>query len=363
VLGLYIHVPFCRSKCPYCDFYSVKPGDDALTAYTDAVCRVITKSEHAGKPVDTVYFGGGTPVLLGGKNLSRILETAAKHFRFTEPEVTIEANPAAITVSELKSLRRSGFNRISFGVQSGVDTELSALGRLHTAAQAQKSILDADQAGFLRISADLMLGIPHQTAESLRRSIDFIAALPLTHVSAYMLKIEENTAFYKRGVTCPDDTTLAGMYLAAVERLSELGFLQYEISNFAKKVAVSRHNLKYWTLAEYLGVGPSAHSFIGGKRFFIPRGLKAFFQAENPMSLAVPDGDGGGFEEYIMLRLRLTEGLNLAKAAEIYNVDTDKIAKKTKPLNGLLKIKDGVITLTPQGFLLSNAVTAALLYD
>jgi len=360
--GLYIHVPFCLSKCPYCDFYSVKPGASALTAYTDAVCRVLSDSKHASKPVDTVYFGGGTPVLLGGKNLSLILETAAKHFRFTEPEVTIEANPAAIAADGLASLRLSGFNRVSFGVQSGADEELAALGRLHTAAQARQSILDAETAGFSDISADLMLGIPHQTAQSLNRSLDFFGALPLTHVSAYMLKIEQNTAFYERGVVIDEDA-LADIYLSTVERLSAFGFAQYEISNFAKNGAVSRHNLKYWTLGEYLGIGPSAHSFIGGKRFFIPRGLKSFLQAEDPMSLAVPDGDGGGFEEYAMLRLRLCEGLNLAEAAERYSVDTDKIAKKTKPLTGLVKMENGIISLTSRGFLLSNAVTAALLYD
>ena len=363
-LGLYIHVPFCLSKCPYCDFYSVNPDEGALTAYTDAVCRALSSVEYSSNPVDTVYFGGGTPVLLGEKNLSRILETAEKHFCFTEPEVTIEAYPAAVTASGLTSLRYSGFNRVSFGVQSGVDAELAALGRLHTSAEARQSILDANKAGFQNISADLMLGIPHQDTESLARSIDFLGELPLSHVSAYMLKIEENTAFYKLGASVDDDA-LSDMYLCAVKKLGGLGFRQYEISNFAKNSAVSRHNLKYWTLGEYLGAGPSAHSFIGGRRFFIPRGLKSFIEAENPMSLAVPDGDGGGFEEYAMLRLRLCEGLHLAEAAEKYGADTEKITKKAKPLikSGLVKMENGAVSLTPRGFLLSNTVTAALLYE
>lgn len=364
-IGLYIHVPFCLSKCPYCDFYSTSFDSEIAEAYTRAVLRAIEKSPRKSHAADTVYFGGGTPALLGAKNLSRILETAAKYFRFTpNPEITLEANPAAAL--ELPMLRRAGFNRISFGAQSGIDAELEQLGRLHRAEDARRSILAAKDAGFENISADLMLGIPCQTGESLRQSIGFLAGLPLSHISAYMLKIEEGTPFAIQGKSklCPDEDALAEMYLGCVNMLSALGFKQYEISNFAKNGARSRHNLKYWQLREYIGIGPSAHSFIDGLRYFFPRDLGAFIKAENPYELAVPDGEGGGFEEYAMLRLRLCEGLDLQQAKAIYNIEVSGIAEKARVLerNRLLKTEGDVVALTPEGFLVSNSVTTNLLF-
>lgn len=365
-LGIYIHVPFCLSKCPYCDFYSVKSDSSLIEAYVDAVCRAIKHSGEDRRRVDSVYFGGGTPSLLDEKYLSYILETLNRTFIFSEPEITLEANPAATLGRRLRGLRAAGVNRISFGVQSAVDAELSALGRLHTAGDAKRSILAAKVAGFENISADLMLGIPCETRGSLSQSIDFLTALPLTHISAYMLKIEEDTAFAKSGerMLCPDEDSAAEFYIDCVEALESKGFSQYEISNFAKKGKESRHNLKYWRCEEYLGIGPSAHSFINGRRFYTPRNLKSFIEAENPASLAVADGDGGSFEEYMMLRLRLCEGLNLTEAAKKFNVDTDKIAKKAAALEGqgLLRFKNNIISLTPKGFLLSNPVTANLLF-
>lgn len=365
-IGLYIHVPFCLSKCPYCDFYSVKASGSECDGYVSAICRAIQNSPQKGRIVDTIYFGGGTPVLLGAKRLSDILDAAAKYFCFSDPEITLEVNPAAIPGRELAGLRAAGFNRISFGVQSGIDTELKALGRLHSASVARDCILAARKAGFSNISADLMLGIPHQTRESLGKSISFLTGLQLSHVSAYMLKIEENTEFKRqnKAALCPDENILAEMYLDCVKSLNGHGFIQYEISNFAKNDAISRHNLKYWTCGEYLGLGPSAHSFIGGSRFYLPRDLNAFINAENPLSLRVLDGEGGGFDEYAMLRLRLCEGLDLKQTAALYGVDTSNIAEKARALerNRLVKTDNGVISLTPEGFLLSNTVTAALLY-
>lgn len=365
-IGLYIHVPFCLSKCPYCDFYSQKFDDDFADDYANAVCRAIEKSPFCGRGVDTVYFGGGTPVLLGAERLGIILGQAAKSFKLITPEITLEANPAATLTGELAKLRGAGFNRVSFGVQSAIDGELKALGRLHTAADARGCILAAYEAGFNNISADLMLCVPEQTPESLCESIDFISGLPIAHVSAYMLKIEGGTPFSQLAPdSFPDEDTVSQMYLDCVQTLAQHGFEQYEISNFAKNSAGSRHNLKYWRCEEYLGIGPSAHSFMDGKRFYLPRDTQAFVQAENPMLLTVPDGEGGGFEEYAMLRLRLCEGLNLNESVKLYGAVLPAITKKARKLeqNGLLTIKNGVVSLTPKGFLLSNSVIANLLYD
>lgn len=364
-IGIYIHVPFCLSKCPYCDFYSVKSEKPLIAAYTSAVCRAIRHSGVDGRRVDSVYFGGGTPSLLDADALLEIMEEIRTAFDFDEPEITLEANPATVGGEKLRNLREIGFNRISFGVQSADDTELSALGRLHTAEGAARSILAAKDAGFENISADLMLGIPRQTRESLSQSIEFLTALLVTHISAYMLKVEDGTDFAVSGERelCPGDDELAEIYLDCVKELEDSGFYQYEISNFAKKGMESRHNLRYWRCWEYLGIGPSAHSFIGGKRFYMQRDLDSFINAENPMTLAVQDGEGGGFEEYAMLRLRLREGLNLTDAWEKFGVDASKIAKKATALEkrGLLDFKNNVISLTPQGFLLSNSVTSDLL--
>lgn len=361
-IGLYIHVPFCLRKCPYCDFYSVPIDGETADAYTEAVLRAIRHSEP--RAVESIYFGGGTPPLLGTKRLAAIIEEAARRFDIArDAEITLEANPAAEL--DLPAYRGMGFNRISFGVQSAVDSELQSLGRLHTAAEAAQAVNAAAAAGFANISADLMLAIPGQTEESLRESVRFLAELPVSHISAYLLKIEEGTAFFENGtgLPCPDEDETARLYLECVGLLESSGFRQYEISNFAKSGAESRHNLNYWRCGEYLGLGPAAHSHLGGERFFFPRELQAFINAENPLDTAVPDGAGGGLEEYAMLRLRLSEGLNLRTCAEKFGADTSVIAQKARALerNNLLAARGEVIALTPRGFLLSNAVTAELL--
>lgn len=368
-VGVYIHVPFCLSKCPYCDFYSQAADSSLLEAYVDAVCRAVRHSGEDGRRVDSIYFGGGTPSLLDEKSLSRILEALDRIFVFTKPEITLEANPGTADGRKLRGFRVAGVNRVSFGAQSALDAELKALGRRHASDDTKRSILAAVEAGFENISADLMLGIPRQTRESLKQSVDFLAGLPLSHISAYMLKTEDGTAFAESGerMLCPDEDVSAEIYLDCVEALESRGFSQYEISNFAKKGMESRHNLKYWRCEEYLGIGPSAHSFIDGKRFYMPRDLKSFIEAENPVSLAVLDengGEGGGFEEYAMLRLRLCEGLDLNETAKNFGADTQRIAKKAAALEkqGLLSFKNNIISLTPRGFLLSNPVTASLLF-
>ena len=351
--GLYIHVPFCLSKCPYCDFYSIKYDSETAESYTNAVIRNI---KHCGGKFDTVYFGGGTPFLLWDKigNILAYVDTE------TGAEITVEANPCTVDAQKLAAVRNAGVNRISFGVQSLCDDELKALGRRHNADQAIDAIKIAKKQGFDNISADIMLGTPMQTLDSLTHTIQRLSELPVTHISAYMLKIEENTPFAKAKLEFPDEDEVCSLYLKAVEQLSNSGFDQYEISNFSKKGFPCRHNLKYWNCEEYLGIGPAAHSYYKGKRFFVKRDLNTFI-SDAYQKISIEDGDPGGYEEYAMLRLRLTEGLSLSEyGLRGGNVQMLKSMLNTIPREYYFFDRDNV-SLTPKGFLVSNMIICKLL--
>lgn len=363
-MGLYLHIPFCRQKCLYCDFYSLPGSEEAMEAYTAALCRAIARCP-AG-PVDTVYFGGGTPPLLGERRLARLLEAAARRFSLAPgAEVTLEANPGDRV--DYRALRSAGFNRLSLGVQSDDDATLRLLGRRHNRAQVAQAATAARAAGFGNLSMDLMLALPGQRPEEISRAARFCQALGAVHLSAYLLKIEEGTPFARMGMEarCPGEEESAALYLAAVAALEGLGYRQYEISNFACPGRESRHNLHYWHCEPYLGLGPAAHSFTGGRRRYFARDLAAFTAAENPLSLWQEDGPGGGWEEQLMLRLRLAEGVNLpALAALCPGFDPALVLRRAEPLAGagLLRCQGGALRLTPEGFLLSNSILGRLLY-
>lgn len=348
MLGLYMHVPFCRKKCPYCDFYSVGFREELAAEYADAVLRNI---RHYGGCYDTVYFGGGTPILFA-RHIPRIL---AEVHRTVSAEVTVECNPLEMDRETLTALFSSGVNRLSVGVQSAVNTELRALGRTHTFEQARQAILTAREVGFYDISADIMLGIPGQDRSSLTYTIGKLCELPITHVSAYLLKIEPNTVFYKNPPALPNDDDTAALYLAAVHRLEALGFKQYEISNFAKGGMTSSHNLKYWRREEYLGIGPAAHSFYNGRRFAVKRDLREFIASEHQIE-EITDDAPDELEERIMLGLRLTEGI----PKELW-----ERVKSALPLipEKYYRIENDRLSLTPEGFLVSNEIISTLLLN
>ena len=328
-IGIYLHIPFCISKCPYCDFYSLPYCEQNAQQYVGALLHALDTAPGKGREVDSIYFGGGTPVLLGGA-LLEILQGVYRNFSVQpDCEVTLEANPAAMTLQTLRQLHGGGFNRISMGVQSASDRELQTLGRRHSFEQAVQSVQMAQQAGFENVSVDLMLGTPGQGRQSVEHFVSTFAQLGVQHISGYLLKIEPGTAFAKNQIErlCPDEDQSAQLYLDTVELMERHGFLQYEISNFALPGRESRHNLKYWRCQEYLGVGPAAHSFLDGRRFYFPR--------------------------------------DLGWLARSFSLELEPMYKRAQFLqkHGLLELQKGRLFLTPQGFLLSNSVISDLLAE
>ncbi len=312
---------------------------------------------------DTLYFGGGTPSLLGGKRIAEIVTVAKEAFGLQNAEITVEVNPAEQLYDDFVSMANSGVNRISVGMQSYLQNELEALSRRHTNKDVIRTINDAKKAGITNISIDVMLGIPHQTIDTLKQSLDFCLNLGVTHISCYMLKIEPDTAFGKADISSlnlPDEDTVADLYLFMSKYLQDNGFEHYEISNFAKKGFRAVHNLKYWEQKEYLGLGPAAHSYLNGKRFYFERNLKGYLTSPTPIF----DGEGGSREEYVMLKLRLCDGLNFDDYETKFHIPFSKQAyNKVKSFEnmGLVCYKPNGFALSTQGFLVSNAIISEII--
>ncbi len=340
--GLYIHIPFCKSKCPYCDFYSGKYSYEAAEKYANELINEFCK--YSGAEFDTIYFGGGTPSILQPQLIAKILDRARKSFQIADnSEITVECNPSKDLKEDIEIYAAGGINRISLGMQSAVKAERQALGRIAGKEEIERTLNYASRCGITNISLDLMLGVPKQTLKSLDESLDFIEATGVPHISAYMLKIEENTPFYrlKSKLALPDEDETAQMYLKTVEHLEKIGIMQYEISNFAKPGFESRHNTKYWRLEPYLGIGKSAHSFWHGERFYY----------DSKWNI-ISDGSGGDDEEKIMLGLRMKSG-----------IDEALIKTNTEPYisAGFMERSGGKIGFTPKGFLVSNTIISELI--
>lgn len=359
--GLYIHIPYCASKCRYCDFYSFGGNRTVPEEYIDALVRELWRHSPCGStPLrpDTVYFGGGTPSLLTPAQVSRLISTAGP---IPGAEITLEANPGDLTPENLNGFLKAGVNRLSIGVQTANDSSLKQLGRRHTAADARAAIRMAKKAGFKNISGDLMLALPGYTQEECRASIALLAEEGVTHVSSYLLKLEENTAFAVHPPKdLPSGDSAAAFYLFAVEQLAKAGYVQYEISNFAVPGYESRHNLIYWNCDDYLGVGPAAHSCISGKRFFYPPNLKEFLTSSPPL---FNEGECDA-TDYIMLHLRLAQGLDLAALEAEYNIrwGEEKLAfLRQCAEKGLCRLDQKRLTLLPKGMLVQNSILCRLL--
>ena len=373
-LGIYVHIPFCRSKCEYCDFYSI-PGarsKDLMDRYLDATIAHIRESAPAalGYEVDTVYFGGGTPSFFGARGLSRLFAEIDRRFNVSrDAEVTFEANPDSVTLPMLMSLRRAGFNRISIGVQSDLDEQLKALGRPHNYKQAQQAVSLARRAGFDNVSVDLMFGLPNQSREQWMQTLRHVIDLKADHISCYGLKVEPGTKLYeyRNCANLPDDDAQADMYFYAVETLESFGYKQYEISNFAKDGYICRHNMKYWVGDEYLGFGPCAASDFAGKRFTIEADLEKYITGVMNKGVVlsecetVPLRERAG--EYLMLRLRTVDGVEEGEYTRSFLLPFKPIEKVLLDLQkqDLTVLSNGRWRLTPKGFMVSNSILVRLL--
>ncbi|MDE6427235.1 MAG: radical SAM family heme chaperone HemW [Ruminococcus sp.] len=360
--GIYIHVPFCAKKCAYCDFYSEPYRKRTVEDYVNAVLRNIEAYSDKSCVADTIYFGGGTPSLLAPEQVGTIIQAVGNNFILSEnAEITLETNPNTVDLKKLSAYRKSGVNRISIGVQSMMDTELKFLSRTHSAERAEKAVIDAYNAGFENISCDVMIAIPEQSLKSLLYTLEKITALPVKHISGYILKIEHGTPFDSDMIKniLPDDDTTADLYIKMVDFLKNKGFFQYEVSNFAVPYYESRHNCRYWKCLDYIGIGASAHSCHDGKRFCVDRNLKDFIESPVQKTI-ITDDNPCGFEEYAMLRLRLAEGLNINDFPEHKSDLLKKIPVLIK--SGYINYDGNYISLTPAGFLVSNSVIEYLVF-
>ena len=378
-LGIYIHIPFCLSKCAYCDFNSAPPeSDETVTRYIDALIAHFESYKTAAKDYDpdTVFIGGGTPTSVPPEELYRLIKAVKKNFSLVKnAEFTIECNPATASYQTLAKLHRMGVNRISFGLQSAHENELKALSRCHSRKDFAHSYQMARDAKFDNINVDLMFGIPYQTRESLFHSLRYVSGLKPEHISLYDLKIEPNTPFGRNyemiKPTLPEEDEEADMYLSAVDYLGSVGYRQYEISNFSRDGKMCAHNLKYWNCEEYLGFGVSAHSYFNGSRFSFTSDIKKYIDGVTvPASRIRLTDECEQIEErermgeYIMLRLRLADGIDEREFTRRFGFSFDKMYGERCEWfvkSGFMTAKNGVYALTPRGMFVSNYILTEIL--
>ncbi len=360
--GIYVHIPFCVKKCKYCDFVSFPNADDMFDKYIDALLD--EADEYAGATADTVFIGGGTPTVLDAGQLERLIKGIRNKFRLTGScEFTTEANPGTLTADKICALLENGVNRISVGVQSFDDGELAAIGRIHSASEAYDTVNRLAEAGFQNINADIMTALPNQTAESLRRTLKTAVFLPITHISAYSLIIEDGTPLereYSQGMlTLPDEDTDREMYSDTIDFLAQHGFTQYEISNFAKNGFECRHNEKYWKCRKYIGLGAAAHSYIDGKRFYNTSSLREYTEGNKRSDDVTILGEKDMISEFMIMGLRMNEGISGAEFKRRFAKDLEDVfgaELKRFTANGLMEKKNDRYALTRRGIDVSNSI-------
>lgn len=364
-----MHFPFCKAKCRYCDFYSLS-RHELIEAYEGALAKslVAFSSLAPDRRVETVYFGGGTPSLASPCGIGEIFSTLRKSFVIAEDaEITVEMNPESANDGILTACREAGVNRLSFGMQSAIDSELETLGRLHRFEAVEDAVKRAKARGFDNISLDLMYGLPGQSLDSFRESLEKAIGLEPKHLSFYLLTLSEGVPLYRLRHLLPEDEAVREMYLYAVSLLRENGFEQYEISNAAKDGFYSRHNRVYWTGGDYLGIGPGAHSLLDGKRFFTLDGVEEFILSENPLD-RLSEAEALSAEdlltEYVMLSLRTAEGISLSHLEELSDKETAGRAREKLLLwekHGLCFATENGFGLTAEGFFVSNEIITELI--
>lgn len=358
-LSAYIHIPFCRRKCNYCDFYSAPPTPGAVSSYAEALCRQIRQSEAMGASLKTVYFGGGTPSLLSGEEFSLIVTALRETFDLSAcVEFTVECNPESVSAPLVQTWLLQGVNRVSMGVQTFSDRHLSRLARLHTASRAREAYWEMRAGGVQNISLDLMIALPEQTEAELLEDLQKVLSLSPEHLSVYLLKVEPNSSFGKTGVLELHEDVQRTMYLLADGVLSKGGYEHYEISNFARPGFRARHNNVYWTGGEYLGFGPGASGFYQGMRYHIPADTALFCEQKGRVSPCIDElvDARETLRERIMLGLRLSDGIDPALIPLEKNGFVRSLCK-----SGLAVLSEDRFALTPKGFLVSDQVISALL--
>lgn len=371
--GIYIHIPFCKKRCIYCDFYSTV--DNRLAeSYIDVLCAELTArmAEIAGNDVTTIYIGGGTPSQLTIAQLSRLVFHIKRILNFEKiEEFTIEVNPDDVTSEYMRACRDMGINRVSMGIQSFVDAELKVINRRHDAGEACEAVKIIKEAGFSNISIDLIYGLPLQTLESWRYSVAEAVALDVPHVSCYNLSYEEGTTLYnmkESGLVeeCCEDYCI-GMYEILVEELTRAGYEHYEISNFAKSGQYSRHNSNYWNLTPYLGLGASAHSFDGEVRRYNPSSIGEYIQKVREYGVAYEEEfetDLERFNEFVMINLRTKWGVSYTDVEQRFGLDICRNLKLNSRRfvdTGELREDDGVLCLTEKGIMLADYIIRNLM--
>lgn len=364
-IGVYIHIPFCRKRCAYCDFYTAMCHDEVINNYVKRLKDEIVRwGASLSRPADTVYFGGGTPSVLGSELLCELLNTVKSAFSVEETaEITVEINPEDATLEFLGTLRQCGFNRLSMGFQSLDDEVLKSLGRRHSSEKCIEAFTLARKAGFDNITADVMLALPFGKDSGIK-TVEKLIELSPEHISCYMLILEEKTALYakRESLAFMSEEETESEYLKISEMLKNAGYCHYEISNFAKPGRESRHNLKYWQTKEYIGIGPSAYSFVDGKRFSYKNDLKSFINSPE----TVFDSFGGDLYEFIMLALRLSSGIDENDIMKLYGKRFSHTFRKnaeTLCQNGLCKFEGSNFSLTEKGMLVSNTIICQMTED
>ena len=372
-LGVYIHIPFCASKCGYCDFYSCPESEQMMGKYQEALLAHIRESLPRMREyyIDTVYIGGGTPSYYGAKYLVEILDALKAGERLLkDAEITVEMNPDSMRLNDLKLLKKAGVNRISMGVQSANDEILRTIGRRHTYGQAIKAYHSARQAGFRNISVDLIYGLPGQTRADWADTLGKIIGWNPEHISCYGLKLEEGTPMYEvyhDTSAIPDDDAQADMYQYASELLDRYGYHRYEISNFARRGFQSRHNLKYWKLNDYMGFGPAAHSCVGNLRYSYVRDLQKYITGVLTGGEILDEREEiSGIErvnEYLMLGMRTARGISGEEYSSRFRFDFAPLEEKLEFFRekGWTQKQKDRWSFTTAGFLVSNLLIGELL--
>jgi oxygen-independent coproporphyrinogen-3 oxidase len=375
--GIYIHIPFCERKCIYCDFYSVE-NLNLIDRFTESLLKEIEifsiEADFFNDSIfDTIYFGGGTPSLLEPAQIEKILNKLSQSFKISSnPEITLETNPGTVDKRKLLEFKNLGVNRISFGVQSFFDDDLKFLGRIHTGEDAFKCVNDSFEVGFENVSIDLIFGLPGQTVEKWLENLKFAVSLNVPHISAYNLIVERGTPLHELvslgKVEIPEDEIQAQLYERTIDFLENAGYVHYEVSNYAFEGFECRHNLKYWQYENYIGFGPSAHSFWINKRWWNFANLNKYINALDLGKIPVANfeilDEEKMIEEFIYLCLR-SKGINVARFKGKFGfefVDGD-IKDEIEELEraDYITIEDDFIKLTPKGFLLCDEIVLRLI--